>query len=67
LCNFICVIFIFIDSFKTLSTDIDDIIPYTFLDGGLNDKKFDFGSRGRQNLQNIINLPMKNFRVGMKR
>jgi hypothetical protein len=39
---------------NTLSTAIVDIIPCTSLVGGLNDKKVEFGSRGRQNLQNII-------------
>jgi hypothetical protein len=39
---------------NTLSTAIDDIIPYTSLVGGFDDKKVEFGSGGRQNFQDII-------------
>jgi hypothetical protein len=38
---------------NTLSTVIDDIIP--------------FGSRKSQNFQNIKNFPIKSFRVGVKK
>jgi hypothetical protein len=51
---------------NTLSTYIDDIIPYTSLVGGLNDKKVEFGARGKRNFQNVINFPVKTFRVGVK-
>jgi hypothetical protein len=49
---------------NTLSTAIDDIIPYTSLVGGLNDKNFEFGSRGMENFQDDIHFPRKSFWVG---
>jgi hypothetical protein len=39
---------------NTLSTAIDDALV-----GGLNDKKVEFGSRGKQHFQDIINFPIK--------
>jgi hypothetical protein len=47
---------------NTLSTIIDAIS----LVGGLIDKKVTFGSRGRQDFQDI-NFPIKSFRVGVKK
>jgi hypothetical protein len=52
---------------NTFSTAIDSIIPCTSLVGGLNDKKVMFGSRGRQDFQDITNFPMKSFRVWVKK
>jgi hypothetical protein len=48
------VIFLYLSTvLNTLSTVIDDIIP--------------FGSRGRQNFEDIINFPIKSYRVGVKK
>jgi hypothetical protein len=54
---------------NTLSTDTDDTISYTSLVGGLhvNNKKVEFDSRGRRKVQNIINLPIKSFRIWLKK
>jgi hypothetical protein len=52
---------------NTLSTGVNDIIPYISLVGGLNDKKVEFGSRGRQNFQDTINFRVKSSRVGVKK
>jgi hypothetical protein len=53
---------------NTLSTAIVDIIiPCTSLVGGFNDEKVEFGSRGRQNLQDIIIFPIKRFKVDVQK
>jgi hypothetical protein len=48
---------------NTLSPDIDDIIPCTWV----NDKRVEYGSRGRRNFQKITNFPIKSFRVVVKK
>jgi hypothetical protein len=56
--SLVSVIFLYLLTvLNTLSTAIDDIIPYTSLVSGLNDKKVECCSRGRKKFEDIINFP----------
>jgi hypothetical protein len=48
---------------NTLSTAIDDIIPYIPLIGGLNDKRSNLVPEG---ISKILYFPRKSFMVGVK-
>jgi hypothetical protein len=51
----------------TLSTAIGDINPYTSLVCGINDKKVEFGFRGKQDFQNIIKFLINFSGSGVKK